>query len=273
MRRAAVDVTTPFGDQVEEIPLSSAPLIAVVSQIRFPPIASITHEEFIGSFQEQIRRDFPVLRKEREVSVVLSPDGVGPAGEPTTVWRFSDRPHEPEWTVSLAPSFIALDTSKYESRANFLKRLRSLLVALGNTIAPSTCDRIGVRYVDRVLLDESNNNLADLVRPEVLGVTTVDPGGEANLSYSVSDTEFRVGEATLHGRWGMVPPGVQMDPLHGMATDSPSWILDLDMYSSDYMEFDVDLLISASEHFAECIYRFFRWATRPDLLHRYGGII
>ena len=44
----AVDVPTPFGDPVAEIPLPEAPLIAVVAQIRFPPIVSITREEFIG---------------------------------------------------------------------------------------------------------------------------------------------------------------------------------------------------------------------------------
>ena len=256
---------------MEEIPLPSAPLVAVVAQVRFPPIASIAREEFIGAFQERIRKTFPVLRKEQELSVVLTPDGVSSGGDPTTVWRFLDHPDEPEWKVSLAPSFVALDTSMYESRTDFLERLRALLDALVDTIGPSTYDRIGVRYVDRVRLDDADVDLADLVRPEVLGVATVAPGGGADLLHSISDTEFRLGDARLHGRWGRVPPGVQFDPLHGNPTDSPSWILDLDMYDNCAGEFDVDRLTSAAERFAECIYRFFRWAVRPELIRRYGG--
>lgn len=273
MHQATADVVTPFDGPVEEIPLSVAPLIAVVAQIRFPQIASITREEFIGDFQEQIRKDYPVLRKESGVNFILTPDGVGTAGDPATTWRFCDQPQEPAWTVSLAPSFVALDTSKYQSRTDFLERLRSLLGALHDTIAPSTCDRIGIRYVNRILLDKSDINLADLVREEVLGMTTVDPGRNAKLLHSISDTEFSIGDATLHGRWGRIPPGVQLDPLHGAAVDWPSWILDLDMYKNIVGSIDVNQIISIAEDFAKCIYRLFRWSVYPDFIQRFGGTV
>lgn len=273
MPQATADVATPFGGPIEEIPLSAAPLIAVVAQIRFPQITSITREGYIGDFQELIRKHYPVLRKENGVNFILTPDGVNTVGEPTTIWRFCDRPQEPEWTVSLAPSFVALDTSKYENRADFLERLRVLLEALHNTIAPSTCDRIGIRYVDRILLDEPDINLADLVRSEVIGMAIVDPGDKANLVHNLSDAEFNLGDATLHGRWGWVPPGVQLDPSHGTAVDSPSWILDLDMYKNFAGNFDIVQLISTAEDFAKCIYRFFRWAVHSEFLQRFGGTI
>ncbi|MCY4555696.1 MAG: TIGR04255 family protein, partial [Chloroflexi bacterium] len=63
------------------------------------------------------------------------------------------------------------------------------------------------------------------------------------------------------------------DPLHGDAIDVPSWILDLDMYTSKMGEFNVAQLMSATEEFAARIYRFFRWAVRPGLLRRYGGSV
>ncbi len=269
----ALDVRTPFGEPVEEIPLPHAPLIAVVAQIRFPPIASIAREEFVGPFQERIRQQFPVLRQEREVNVVLTPSGVSPGGDPAPIWRFLDRPKDPEWKVSLAPSFVALDTSNYESRTDFLRRFRAVLIALTDTIAPSTSDRIGIRYVDRVQLDEGNADLEEWIRPEVLGMVPIQPGGSASLSHSISDTEFQLGDATLHGRWGLIPPSTQLDPLHGDAIDVPSWILDLDMYTSKMGEFNVAQLMSATEEFAARIYRFFRWAVRPGLLRRYGGSV
>lgn len=269
----ALEVPTPFGEPVEEIPLSRAPLITVVSQIRFPPITSIAREEFVGPFQERIRQQFPVLRQEREVNVVLTPSGVSPGGDPAPIWRFLDRPQDSGWKVSLAPSFVALDTSTYESRTDFLGRLRAVLAALADTVAPSTSDRIGLRYVDRVPLDQGDGDLEQWIKPQVLGMTPVQPGAGASLTHSVSDTEFQLGDATLHGRWGLIPPNTQLDPLHGDAVDVPSWILDLDMYTSAMRDFDVDRLVATTEGFAAHIYRFFRWAVRPALLRRYGGSV
>lgn len=268
---ASIDVPTPFGEAVDEIPLSAAPLIAVIAQVRFPPVASIAREDFIGPFQERIRETYPVLRPEREVSLLLTPQGVHTGGDASPVWRFLDRSEDPEWKVSLAPSFLALDTSHYSSRADFVGRLRAVLDALVGTIGPSVCDRLGVRYVDRVVLDDEDTDLASLVRPEVLGVARVEPGPETALVHSISDTEFRLGDATLHGRWGRLPASAQLDPFHGDVVDSPSWILDLDMYETGLGSLDVDELTSRTATFAERIYRFFRWAVRPDLLRRYGG--
>ncbi|MXZ53203.1 MAG: TIGR04255 family protein [Gammaproteobacteria bacterium] len=265
-----VDIETPFGEPVAEVPLPEAPLIAVLAQIRFPPIASINQQAFIGPFQERIRSSYPVLRQEQEVNVVLTPDGLNPASAPTPLWRFFDRPEDPEWKVSLASSFVALDTRRYESRANFLQRLREVLDALGDTIAPTTFDRIGVRYVDRVQLDETTD-LTGLVRSQVLGMSTVEPGEDADLVHSLSEAEFRLRDATLRGRWGWLPANAQLDPLHGDPLSTPCWILDLDMYSTAVGEFDATRLTSTAERYTERLYRFFRWAVRREFLRRYGG--
>lgn len=264
-------VPTPFGEPVEEIHLPSAPLVAVVAQVRFPPIMSIAREDFIGPFQERIRTLYPVLRRDQEVNIVLAPDGITSGGEPTTVWRFLDHPSAPVWKVSLASSFVALDTSLYKTREGFLDRLSTVLTAVADTVQPSSCDRVGVRYINRLPLNSLGCNLSALVRPEVLGVTTADAGDGAALLHSVSDTQFQVGNATLRGRWGQIPPGVQFDPLHGQPIDSPSWILDLDMYDTKVGTFSRDHLISITKNLTERIYRFFRWAVQPALLSHYGG--
>jgi uncharacterized protein (TIGR04255 family) len=265
------EVGTPFGDPVEEVPLAAAPLIAVIAQVRFPPVVSVAREDFIGPFQERIRKTYPVLRQELESSVVLTPQGVHAGGDAAPVWRFLDNSDQPEWKVSLASSFVALDTSRYSSRADFLGRLHTVLDALAATVNPALCDRMGIRYVDRVLLEEPQDQLASLVKPEVLGVAGVDPGSHAALIHSISDTEYRLTDATLHGRWGRIPPKAQLDPSHGDVVDCPSWILDLDMYETNLGPFNVDELTAAAFKFAERIHRFFRWAIQPDFLRRYGG--
>jgi uncharacterized protein (TIGR04255 family) len=267
----AAEVHTPFGDPVPEVPLPAAPLVAVVAQVRFPPIASIAREDFIGPFQERVRSDYPVLRLEHEMGVLITPEGIRSAGDSAPVWRFLDRATAPEWKVSLASSFIALDTANYTSRKDFASRLRSLLEALVETIAPATCDRLGIRYVDRIRLDEPGVDLTSFVRPEVLGVTTTPLGEGAALLHSLSDTMYQLDDATLHGRWGRVPANARLDPFHGDAIESPSWILDLDMYSEQSSDFDVERIATTAESFARRIYRFFRWAVRPEMLRHYGG--
>ena len=261
----------PFGLPVDEVPLAHSPLITVLAQIRFPPVASIAREDFIGPFQERIRARYPVLRQEREVSVVVTAQGAHAGTDTAPLWHFLDG-ETPEWTVSLASSFVALGVSRYTSRSDFLSRLRDVLVALAETVRPSMCDRIGVRYVDRVPLDPAFD-LDAFVRPEVVGVTTLDPEPEATLVHSISDTEFHLADSVLHGRWGRVPANALLDPVHGPSIDAPSWIFDLDMYAVKVGAFEVDALTSYAELFAERIYRFFRWAVRPAFLQHFGGAV
>ncbi len=265
---------TPFGDEpLDEILLSDPPLIAVVAQLRFPPVASIAREEFIGPFQEALRSDYPVLRPEREVSLILTPSGIGAGGDSGHVWRFRDKADT--WRVSLAPSFVALDTTAYLDRPGFIGRLRTVLEALATSIGPATFDRFGLRYADRVELGapEGPGALNVLVRPEVRGVCTTLLGPDGELVHSVSDSEFRLTDAVLHGRWGLVPANAQLDPLHGDAVTSPSWLLDLDMYTEGPTDFDVENVVVLADTFADRIYRFFRWAVEPELLRRCGGAI
>lgn len=269
---ASLNVDSPFGEPVPEVHLPASPLIAVVAQVRFPQIASITREDFIGPFQERIRNAFPVLRQEREVQLRLTPNGVQQTGD-APVWRFLDHESSPQWKVSLASSFVALDTPAYLSHSDFLSRLRDVLVALSDTIAPELCDRAGIRYVDRVVLDDPSTDLASLVRTEVLGVGALETFGDAELEHNLADVEFRLTDGTLHGRWGRLPAHAQLDPLHGEAISSPCWILDLDMYDVSVGDFVPEELISRLSGYAERIYRFFRWAVRLDLLRKYGGAI
>jgi uncharacterized protein (TIGR04255 family) len=264
--------TLPFGgdEPLEEVLLSRPPLTAVVAQARFPTIASIAREDFIGPFQEAIRDDFPILRAEREASVVITSQGIEPGSESGVVWRFHDR--EETWHVSLTPSFVALDTSSYVDSADFVNRFRRLLASLDRVIAPATCDRLGIRYVDRIVLESALDELNDLIRRELVGVASTNLRNEAELVHSISDTRFSVGDAVLHGRWGLLPPNASLDPLHGDPVASPTWILDLDMFSSRAYDFDVNKVAELTQTYADRIYRFFRWSVMPELLVRCGAM-
>lgn len=263
---------TPFGEPVEEILLTDPPLISVVAQLRFPPIASIASDEFVGPFQEAIRADYPVLRQEHEVRFAFTQAGAT-SEQAGVVWRFTDV--DGAWAASLASSFLALETSSYVDRDDFVARWKALLDALAATIAPATFDRFGLRYVDRVLLDDVGglDALGTLVRPEVRGIATCELGPDGELVHSISDAEFKVAGSVLHGRWGVLPPNAQLLPLRDDPIDQPTWLLDLDMYTEDAAGFEPDPVAQLTSEFADRIYRFFRWAVELDLLRHYGGAV
>lgn len=250
----------------EEVPLKNAPLERVLVQVRFPLIASLNNVGFIGPFQEAIRDAYPVLRPEQARGIAIGPQGASATSSPVT-WRFNEV--EGAWRVSLAPTFVALETSSYTSRTDFLDRLRVVLDALIEHVGPQRFDRLGVRYIDRVT-GESLEDIGQLVRPEVLGVVST-PMAE-HAVHSLCETLFTVEaeEAKLFARWGTIPAQTLVDPALEPLGER-SWILDLDMFSEGERDLDRDELLESTRAYAERTYSFFRWAVTKVFLKRFGG--
>ncbi len=262
---------TPLtGPPPPEVPLTDPPLARVLAQVRFPLIASLEKREFIASFQEAIRSCYPVLRPEQRRGVVLGPQGVIDERS-NTEWRFKEA--SGAWRVTLAPDFLALETTRYSSRDDFMERLRVVLQALKEHVNPQVVDRLGVRYIDRV----SGKNLAalpQLVRPEVAGI--LGSPLSAHARHTISENLFTLPEdkGQVTARWGLLPARSTMDPGVLDAIDEPSWILDTDAFQSfpaGSRELRVDPIVEQARGFAERIYSFFRWAVTDEFLRRYGG--
>jgi len=263
-------MTTPFGPPVQEVPLSRTPLVNVIAQVRFPAVMRIEADSgFMATFQEAIRSDYPILRPERQLGVMIGPGGVQPQ-DAGTVWRFETR--DPDaWQVTLAPSFVSLSAKRYTRRSDLLARLTVVLHALEGWLHPNVCDRIGVRYVDRVTGDQLAR-LGKLVRPEVLGVagdgTLL---GNVEVVHALSDTVFRLDDASqLRGRWGRLPAGATYDPGVEPAREA-SWVLDLDHYTSEPVDFDLAAIGGRVAEFCDRIYTFFRWAVTDVFLDEFGA--
>jgi uncharacterized protein (TIGR04255 family) len=246
--------------------LENAPLIRAIAQVRFPPILSIEKKDFVGSFQEAIREKYPLLQPEQTQGLVFGPQGVVQT-ESQVTWRFVDATDS--WRVSLAPNFVALETTAYSSRSDFLERLQSVLVALNENFNPKIIERFGLRYIDRVV--GQAKDLSVLVRPEIAGIAATELGEYARQTLNESLFIIPDGEEQLVARWGLMPAGATFDPDAIEPIAEPSWILDLDMSLSKNREFSVEALMSEAKRFAERIYTFFRWAVTDDFLRHFGG--
>lgn len=249
-----------------EVSLTDAPLVRVITQLRFPEILSVEQREFVAPFQEAIRPTYPVLRQEQTQGLVFGPAGVALPVKPQTAWRFSDAAGH--WRVSLTPDFLALETTRYVSREDFFGRLRALAEALCEHIEPAQIDRLGVRYIDRIT-GEAVADLSKLVRSEVRGIAgTI---AATHTVHAMSESVFELPGARVLARWGVLPPNATVDPAAIEPANEKSWVLDLDMFSSAPMAFDVEQVVTEARRYAERIYTVFRWAVTDEFLARYGG--
>jgi uncharacterized protein (TIGR04255 family) len=261
-------LATPFGDEpLREIPLPDAPLVRVVAQLRFAEIASVVKREFIGAFQEAIREGYPILREERGLALVVGPEGVAQQST-EQIWRFHSA--DGQWRVSLAPTFVALETDRYDSRDDFLSRFETVISATATYLAPDFWDRLGVRYVDRIEKPDALERLSQLVRPEVLGFAADSQLVATSLETSLAQAQFAVQDRQLVARTGILPGGAVLDPSIP-AAPSRSWMLDIDMASTGQFPFDAANVMSRSQELAAGVYRFFRWAVTAEFLRVFGA--
>ena len=251
-----------------EITLREAPLVRVIMQVRFPPVFSIEKQDFIAPFQEEIRRDYPVLRPEHKTGIVIDKTGVTES-KTSQIWRFHSI--DKLWCVSLSSDFLALDTTRYESRTDFINRFEKLLKALQKNIEPQVIDRLGVRYIDRITGANLKDDLPELVRTEVSGILS--SSIKEHLNHAISENLFTLpGDAGyLKARWGFIPPGSTIDPAVIELSDKNSWLLDLDAFFTESQPFDVKSVTNQARKFSEQIYSFFRWSVTDVFLTRYGA--
>lgn len=260
-----------FGDVPERLLLQDAPLVRVIGQVRFPKIVKISEEAYIADFQEAIRGDYPHFQGDQIQAVELNLTG-GTMQHRTVnsvVWRFFDA--ERIIRVSLGSDAITLETAKYVSRDDFLGRLKTLLVALQETINPSLVQRVGFRYVDRLQGDQLMQVLPDLIQPELLNV--LQPDLMQHIDYSMTEVQSRTREGNLIARYGMAPPEFSHDPDMAPAVSEKSWVLDVDSISTSCAgsNFSADMLYEELDKVAARAYAFFRWSVTDEFINRFGG--
>jgi uncharacterized protein (TIGR04255 family) len=256
------------GPPPEEVPLDAAPLVRVIAQVRFPIVASIERQQFIAPFQEAIRKHYPVLRAQQSRGVAVSSEQGVVNARTLVAWSF----HEANgpWRVVLAPGHVALETTEYSSRDDFMTRFERVVGALEQHIDPQVVDRVGVRYIDRVT-GPNISELSLLIRPEVAGILGTQL--QEHAQHSITESVFTLpgGNGHLTARWGLLPPEGTVDPAALTPIRETSWILDIDVYKTEQRKLEVDALVKQARNFAERVYSLFRWAVTPDFLKRYGA--
>ena len=258
-----------FDSPPSEVPLRNAPLARAICQIRFPPIMSVGKDEYVAEFQESLRREYPLITPQmaqRMQFILPGADGPISMAPPTRSYRFSSV--DGHWHLTLSQDFLAIETTGYTNREEFLARITRACQALEKHIHPTHVSRLGIRYIDR-LRDEALNQIHELFRPEFLG-PMLDADFRAGAMQVLTESQFRTKEGSLIAKWGLLPENTTIDPTAIPPEPNPSWILDLDAYSEVLVPFDSTTLVAEARKLVERIYTVFRWSV-TDSFDRYYG--
>ncbi|WP_108645599.1 TIGR04255 family protein [Polynucleobacter rarus] len=250
-----------------QVPLSKAPLVRVIAQIKFSEVLGVESPELVADFQDAISHSYASLIRESGFNSQMPGIGMH-LSPPMTHWRFSDHPVDWQWRVTLTSQFITLESTQYTSRDDFIERLQVILEAVEEHIKPAMMIRLGIRYINRILGKELQD-LSLLVRPEIAGVVGTSMANSIYLS--LSETVFDLEGKKMTARWGMVPSGVTVDPSTTLPIDEPSFLIDLDVFEEIPSGFQSGEITIKAKLFAERSYAFFRWAVTDEFLLRFGA--
>ncbi len=259
----------PFDeDGSVEIPLSPAPLVMVVAQLRFPAVVSLTGEKSLAAFQDAIRAEYPIMERQEVHGITITPSGPIPA-QPSVSYQFEDL--DSAWKVTLGQESLSVQTDQYTNRADFIGRLEQAFNALDKTSAPgpvAVFDRLGVRYVNRLLGDDVKpERLKNLLNESVYGplvlAESLSDGQE--LVASVAHQQYRLGQSMLNARWAKLPADAQLTP-DIPASPEASWILDIDSSVDTRTPFEPTKTAAVAKRCAEYAYDAFRWIMSEQFI-------
>jgi uncharacterized protein (TIGR04255 family) len=259
----------PFNTSVSEIHLTSAPLVRVLAQVKWDELTQFKSgfDRKAEELGEVLESDYPMSSRMQGVQFDVGPAGVAQRqGDP--VHRFSSA--EDDWRVYFAPTFVTLETSRYETRDLFCDRLEALLSTISEIASIPRAVRLGYRYVNRISKQDDLEALTSLVRPEMLGGRSIPLPSGAVFRHSLSESLFSTNEGSLLAKWATLPANASIDPTIE-AVDGPSWVLDLDSFSETRSDFTPSALVNRIKGLSTLGYGFFRWAVTPDFLERFGG--
>lgn len=263
--------------------LDRQPVVLVLAAVNFYPVLKVDQRDFVASFQEAIRREFPVFSPAPVLppiqvqlpGVVLDPNASIPPS-----WIFQDVTRD--WKVTLSRDTLGFETRSYSGFEDFRGRLTPVLDALVEHVVPTLGTRIGLRFLDEIRpLEQAADGVSKvddagwerIVRSELLGVVAT-PVFRGRIQQSLHQLLLRdkhgVGINITHG---VIPSGSMIEPPSQAAAqrgDQPFYALDIDGFQEfeRRKEFAVNTagILGRLDDFHEAISRIFRWSLHDEYL-------
>ncbi len=234
----------------EDVVFGDAPLIAVLTQVKFPPMLSLLTLSGVAGFQAGIHHEYPtMLPPVLEASVQGGPQGISARSAPP-VWRFTD--DSKQWVVGLANDFISLETPHYTEIEDFLDRFQRILEVVRQVLRPRESLRIGLRKINMFQVSGHDTTpLSTIIRPELLSVLSVEHF-PAPLTGVATQIGFQDEDNALIVRTALADPEGQ---------EITKFVMDLDYFTERPYQIGGDrALAELLKYFSDGITSFFHWA-------------
>lgn len=211
-----------------------------VCELRFPTLFELEASKPPSSFAHALRKEYPN-------HTLLESVTMGPTTSRSNVHSFKSR--QQQWTVNLSASSVVLETSRYDSFAEFKSRLAAIVAATAPIIDCDFFTRVGLRYIN--LLPYLRVEIREWVNPSLVGPLSEGIYGD------VSEHNGRVG--------GTIPTGAFLMQ-HGIATGAVGegslayYSLDFDFSSEDV---SLDKTIEMVQELHDQEFSLFQWALGP----------
>lgn len=260
--------------------MTDAPLAQAVAQVNFPIVAKLQSLDGIAPLQDALLELFPYMAQQvvQQVSLMIGPAGpTVPESAQSVVHEFTD---DEGWTLAVTVSSATLSVGgQYSGVDDFAARFRSVCAALHDAGRVRRCDRLGVRYLDIVELEDGNDDWAGWFRPEIVGLTRPDLSSGGLVA---SLTETRLQQAPpgapdgLDGqvlgviRHGVVPPGSIMKGMPPRPVEQRAFLFDMDTSVQTPQPFDAQRLAEQYVTLHNEIEKVFHWAVTDAGRERFG---
>jgi uncharacterized protein (TIGR04255 family) len=226
---------------------TQSPLLSVTCQFQFPIILKIG-QELPASFQEQLRKDYPVFQPTQD----------------RRGYRLASQDND--HVILLLPDSLTVMTSRYTGWPLFQTQVSGAVRALQACYEPAFCTRINLRFQNLLrptLYGFTKIQWAALMNPKVLGPFSL-PGQKGQLQGSRHDIVVTLPE-TSH-RFRLIHGFVQYRDA-GQATQPgvPAYLLDQDYFTTQQLEWTA--LSSTLDCFEQEAGQFFRLCV-TDQFHQ-----
>lgn len=224
-------------------------LSRVVCEFRFPTLMELGESKPPASFVKALRKEYPVLELSNEVTL-----GPG-SGMPDTNNAHILKASKGNWIVSLKKNSFSVETKNYTTHAKMSERIADVLRAVLPIIDTEIFTRIGLRYINDIIVDEDPSDgwiASELVAPL-----------QSTLFTGVRDfagqlvTESEEGGFLLQHKLKL-----QMAPQGGEISAVPSYAIDIDVYRNEVEVADAIKILDEMHHQA---FNLFDWSAGPKL--------
>jgi uncharacterized protein (TIGR04255 family) len=187
---------------------------------------------------------------------IVSAQGIG--------WRLI--PPDAGWVATVVPGQAALQSTSYEKwETSFRPLLAALLEATSDVAAPSLCQRIGLRYIDRFVEQgaRSAGDWADRINPAMLG-----PLSHELFAPLVITAQQQVELALGGARRAVLRHGPFPD---GAVRGAISYLLDIDVFDTTSSAFDVKNALATADELNLDALALFQASVCPGYLDELRG--